>query len=58
MSSAALNGGKCHAAVLARGWSISSGNPGTADAAHCVRIDAATTAPWLGPVKIGGWEEV
>lgn len=26
------------------------GNPGTADAAHRVRIDAATTAPWLNPV--------
>lgn len=34
-----------------------SSNPGTADAAHRVRIDAATTAPWLNPVytQIGSW---
>ncbi|KAL6794793.1 hypothetical protein GGI42DRAFT_136229 [Trichoderma sp. SZMC 28013] len=51
MSSAALNGGKRHVHVLARGWSKSSGHPRTADAAHRRRFGC----PWLGPVKIGGW---
>ncbi|KAL6786985.1 hypothetical protein J3E68DRAFT_432554 [Trichoderma sp. SZMC 28012] len=49
MSSAALNGGKRHVDVLARGWSTSSGHPRTADAAHRRRFGR----PWLGPVKIG-----
>lgn len=51
MSSAALNGGKRHVDVLARGWSTSSGHPRTADAAHRRRFGR----PWLDPVKIGGW---
>ncbi|UKZ81112.1 hypothetical protein TrVFT333_008880 [Trichoderma virens FT-333] len=38
MSSAALNGGKRHVDVLAQGWSTSSGNPRTADAAHRRRL--------------------
>ncbi|KAL7954109.1 hypothetical protein V8C34DRAFT_317599 [Trichoderma compactum] len=51
MSSAALNGGKRHVHVLARGWSTSNNHPRTADAAHRRRFGC----PWLGPVKIGGW---
>ena len=55
MSWAALNGGKRHVDVLARGcWSTSSGNPRTADVAHRRRFDH----PWLGPAKIGGWEKI